>query len=72
MATPNGFIDEQEEAHELKVTLRTLRRWRAAGYGPPFTRVGRSIYYAENAAPNWLAGLEKSTALPEPRRRRAA
>lgn len=38
-------IRERDLAERWKKSLRTLQRWRAMGYGPPFIRLGASIYY---------------------------
>ena len=69
---PEGLITEAEQARRLNVTLRTLRRWRAAGYGPKAVRIGGRWAYTPQAGPEWLAAQERAVELPAPRRRRAA
>ncbi len=66
-----GFFTEGEEAARLGVDLRTLRRWRRAGYGPDATRIGRLVIYSEAAERRFLAAAEKPVALPAVRRRSA-
>lgn len=34
-----------QAADFLKVSIRTLEDWRAKGKGPPFSQVGRKIFY---------------------------
>jgi hypothetical protein len=41
----DGLISEEEEGRRLGVALRTLRLWRAKGYGPTPTYVGRFVFY---------------------------
>jgi len=51
----DNYLDEQEEAQELGVTVRTLRHWRARGEGPPYIKIGRSVYYPVTASLVWLS-----------------
>jgi len=54
------MLTAAELAQELKVTRRTLQRWRKTGAGPPFVRVGRSPRYRWADVQEWLrasAGL---------------
>jgi len=69
---PPGYWTESEQAGRLNVSLRTLRRWRARGYGPKITVVGRAIYYSTAAEAEWLSAREEPVEHPAPRRRRAA
>ena len=39
------LITEGEAAAMLRVSLTSLRRWRANGYGPVFRKMGRSVRY---------------------------
>jgi predicted site-specific integrase-resolvase len=72
MSAPEGYYTEEEEAKRLSVALRTLRRWRAVGYGPAITRLGRFIYYSPVAEREFLAKAERTVELPAPRRGRRA
>lgn len=42
---PEELYSSAEVASYLKVTKKTLERWRSVGQGPAFRRVGLSIYY---------------------------
>ena len=62
---PNGFqaegsisplLTEREAANFLRLSPRSLQRFRAAGAGPAFVRAGpRRILYARDALFKWLA-----------------
>ena len=55
MANPalTGFRT-QELAKLLKLSPRTLARWRAEGSGPPYCRLGRDAFYPESSVLEWL------------------
>lgn len=48
----------REVAAYLKVSESTLSRWRSAGEGPPFLRLGGIARYRLDAVDRWLDGLE--------------
>ena len=56
------LMDSREIAAYLKVSESTLSRWRSAGQGPPFLRLGGIARYRIDAVDAWLAGLEGSHA----------
>jgi predicted DNA-binding transcriptional regulator AlpA len=39
------LIDEHEASRCLGIAVATLRRWRWAGKGPRFCKIGRSVRY---------------------------
>ena len=50
----DGYLSENELAALLKVSKRTIQRWRSSGEGPPFIRVGaRSIRYQLSSCMEW-------------------
>ncbi len=49
------FLTEDETASELRQAKRTLRKWRTAGSGPPFIKVGRDTLYPRDALLEWLS-----------------
>lgn len=53
-AVLNDYLSEPEFAEAVGRCERTVQRWRALGEGPPFTRVGREIYYHANDIRDWL------------------
>ncbi|MBN9611321.1 MAG: DNA-binding protein [Actinobacteria bacterium 69-20] len=52
------LLDSREVAAYLKVSESTLSRWRSAGTGPPFLRLGGIARYRLDAVDRWLTGLE--------------
>jgi hypothetical protein len=65
----DGLFTEQQEAQRLGIKLRTLRAWRATGYGPTPTRLGRFVYYSLKAESEFIAAGE--TPFPKRAARRA-
>jgi hypothetical protein len=53
------FYSEQALAHEMDVTVRTLRRWRKERTGPDITLVGRKILYSKDSVFRWLTSREQ-------------
>jgi len=41
----NGLLNENEVAGTLNVKVATLRRWRWAGKGPRFLKIGGAVRY---------------------------
>jgi hypothetical protein len=67
-----GFRSEEEQAARCGITVVTLRRWRARGYGPRAVKIGRAILYAENADTQFLveqAAAAENALEPRPRGR---
>lgn len=68
MSEPDGTVvvsplmDSREIAAYLKVSESTLSRWRSAGQGPPFLRLGGIARYRIDVVNTWLAGLERGRA----------
>lgn len=57
MADSPLYLTESEAADSLRVSARTLARWRVAGGGPPFARLGaRRIAYPVDGLKAWGAG----------------
>lgn len=52
------LMDSREIAAYLKVSESTLSRWRSAGQGPPFLRLGGIARYRIDAVDAWLTSLE--------------
>jgi excisionase family DNA binding protein len=48
------LLTQQQLAEELKVSLRTLERWRQQGTGPAYIRVGRFPRYQRSDVNTWL------------------
>jgi|SRR5215471_4158954 len=71
-----AYFTEDQLAKELKVTPRTLWRWRRQRTGPPCTRLGGGehgfgkVLYLKESVRKWLAGREQP--MPRSNRRRTA
>lgn len=52
------YLSDKQLAAELKVSPRTLARWRRLREGPAITRIGRKIVYNRRAVTAWLASQE--------------
>jgi predicted site-specific integrase-resolvase len=48
-------------AADLDVAELTLLRWRAAGTGPPMTKLGKRVLYSREGTEKWLRSLETAT-----------
>jgi DNA-binding transcriptional MerR regulator len=53
-----SYFSEEQAAKGVGLTPRTLRNYRAQGIGPPWTRIGRDIYYEKSSLAAWLKSLE--------------
>ena len=53
-----GYTSESETAKQLNVSVRTLRKWRQCGMGPPWAKVGRQVIYGDESRTAWLRGQE--------------
>lgn len=49
------FFTELETADLLKISCRTLQRWRQEGLGLPFRRFGGLVRYARSNIDAWAA-----------------
>lgn len=58
MLVVSPLMHSREVAAYLKVSESTLSRWRSAGMGPPFLRLGEIARYWLDAVDRWLAELE--------------
>ena len=46
-------------ANEVRKTPRTVRRWVAAGIGPPRIKIGNTPLFDPDKIPGWLAQFER-------------
>lgn len=54
-----GYISEQDYARRRGVTLRTCQRDRQLRKAPPYTKLGRDIFYRVEAVREWLVKNER-------------
>jgi Helix-turn-helix domain len=68
-----NFLTEDEAAAELHQAIRTLRKWRTAGSGPSYVKVGREILYPRDNLIAWVSSkIIDPVRERKPVRRRAA
>jgi hypothetical protein len=53
----SGAIREIDLAKELERSRRCLWNWRRSGYGPPYYKIGKDVYYSRRAVQEWLEAL---------------
>ncbi len=66
----DGYISEAAQSARSGISVWTLRRWRAIGYGPKWHKFGRHVLYREDASERFLAEQEAAGLQKEPRRGR--
>jgi hypothetical protein len=54
----SDYSSEFETAKALCVSIRTLRKWRQRGLGPPWVKIGRRVVYSDTSRTSWLRGQE--------------
>jgi hypothetical protein len=55
----DGYLTEQEYAHQRGVTIRTCQRDRALRQAPPHVIIGSKVYYRVEAVRAWLLKNER-------------
>ena len=50
----NDLLTVADVARQLRVDPRTLSRWRGAGTGPQYVRLGRAVRYRPRDLETWL------------------
>jgi hypothetical protein len=68
----DGYLHEIELSKELNVIVRTLRKWRQTGEGPPYVKIGITVYYPIDGFRKWLAKRETTESVPPAKRRSRA
>jgi hypothetical protein len=56
----DGYLNEDEQAAELRVVKRTLRSWRQKGEGGPYIKIGKQIFYPIAGTVAWLKANERT------------
>jgi len=51
-----ALVDEIEAARILNLSEKTLRRWRGAGRGPSFCKLGSAVRYSLADLDSFIAG----------------
>jgi hypothetical protein len=56
-----GLWNETEAAEFLELAVSTLQRWRWAGKGPRFRKLGRAVRYASEDLADFLEAARRSS-----------
>jgi hypothetical protein len=48
----------EEAADSLGKSLRALQDWRKRGFGPPYIKVGQTVWYSRSALHDWVKAQE--------------
>jgi DNA-binding transcriptional MerR regulator len=69
MATPeqldevvSDFLTAREAAKAIGVHIRTLKHWKAAGYGPDHFYIGKRLFYRRTDVVAWLQQISDTKA----------
>ncbi|MCJ0825952.1 helix-turn-helix domain-containing protein [Luteimonas sp. 50] len=69
MATPqqldevvNDFMTARQAAQAIGCHLRTLKNWKAAGYGPDHFYIGKRLFYRRSDVIAWLQQISATQA----------
>lgn len=55
-ASDAPFLTEAEAARLLRISERSLQRWRVEGGGPRYVRAGRRVLYRRSDLEGWAEG----------------
>lgn len=56
-----GLLTPEEVAAMAGVDPETVKNWRIARTGPPYTKMGKAVLYRREAILRWLAANETET-----------
>ena len=56
-----GLLDETRAARILGLSVKTLRRWRWAGKGPSYRKLGRAVRYAPDDIEAYVAAARRTS-----------
>ena len=65
------LLDTARAADHLGLSPRTLEKWRTAGGGPPFVKLGRRVAYRQADLDAWVASQLRTSTSVEPAAPRA-
>lgn len=60
--TLESLLTEAAYASKRGVSIRTIQRERALRAGPPFIKLGKSIFYRPEAVDAWIIAQEQTPA----------
>jgi Helix-turn-helix domain len=48
------LLTQREAAMALRLSERTLEKSRVTGFGPPFCKLGRRVFYRQDDLDHWI------------------
>ena len=70
--TPQPLVDETKAAQLLDLRVKTLRRWRWAGKGPRFVKLGSAVRYRLADLDEFIAARRRTSTSDKGAGRKAA
>lgn len=58
----DDFLTAREAAAEIGVHVRTLKYWKATGYGPDHFYIGKRLFYRRSDVVAWLNCISETKA----------
>ena len=58
---PHQLLRETDTAELICQSVRTLQKWRVAGQGPSFYKIGRSIRYRRREIIEWIDSRRRTS-----------
>ncbi len=56
-----AFLTEGELSALIKVPTKSLQRWRWAGFGPKFVKLGHAVRYRRSDIDDWIAAQTRTS-----------
>lgn len=54
-----NLLTDEELAQALDVTTATLQTWRCSGLGPPYAKLGKTVFYRLESVYTWIMDNER-------------
>jgi hypothetical protein len=61
----NGYLSEADTAAQIGKGIRILQRWRRTHTGPPYTNIGKTVWYRRDTLQAWLLSQERHPLIRE-------
>jgi len=58
----SDFLPAREAAKAIGVHVRTLKYWKATGYGPDHFYIGKRLFYRRTDVATWLQQISETKA----------
>ena len=61
----DGYLSEADAAAQIGKGIRVLQRWRRTRTGPPYTNIGKTVWYRRDTLQAWLLSQERHPLIRE-------